>query len=304
MKWRKIFLPTCFLLCLSIQCLAQDASQWRNYTDSGKEIWFQAPASVLVDRDSDLKAVTLHSFFDGVKVSVRKQKIGEEPLKYVKDLDLPFGLKGSKVQNYKSDAIYVRREDEMVSSDLRVTLYAGSKKSYFVVTLTAAKDNAAMKRFLETIRFGGSRLYADPNVQDKPTSGEPAVFDTLPASPETETALIKKPTGPEPAGKFGNVREWLPLELDKLSGDVIVLRKPAPTYTDSARMRGVQGTIFVNVQFLANGEIGSITVDDRADRGLGKNVIKAVRDIKFIPAQANGKPIDATRTLFYRFSIY
>lgn len=292
------------LLLLPLLGLSQDADQWKNYIDSRNEIWFQAPASVLIDRDSELKALTLHAFFDGVKVSVKKQEVNDEPLKYVKGLDLPYGLQGAKVTNFKSDKIYVRREDEMVGSDLQVTLYAGSKKSYFVVSLTAAPDNAAMKRFLETIRFGGSRLYTDPNIQDKPVNGDPVVFETIPTSPEVDAALTAKPSGPEPAGKFGKLRERLPLGLDKLSADVIVLRKPRPGYTDDARMRGVQGAIFVNVEFLANGTIGNIVVDDRADRGLGKNVMIAARKLKFIPAKANGKAIDATRTLFYRFSIY
>jgi len=304
MKLRRILSVLLAISALSLAAFGQISAQWKNYVDSAGEIWFQAPASVLIDRDIDLNAMTLHTFFDGVKLSITKQEIKDEPLKYVKDLRLPFGLKGAKVQNYKSDAIYVRREQEVVGSNLLVTLYVGSKKSYFVVKLAASTDNSAMKRFLETVRFGGSRLSPNPNVQDKAISGESTVFDTLPTSPETQAALSKKPTGSEPAGKFGNVRNWLPLEFDKLSGDVIILRKPRPSYTDDARMRGIQGTIFVNVEFLANGDIGNITVDDRADRGLGKNVMTAVRKIHFIPAQANGKPIDATRTLFYQFAIY
>lgn len=304
MKPHQVISTLLFVGVFSLAAFAQDTVQWKNYVDSASEIWFQAPTSILIDHDAELKQLTLHTFFEGVRVSVRKQEVNGEPLKYVKGLNLPFGEKAAQVRNYKSDTIYVRREDELIGSDALVTLYIGSKQSYFVVNLAASKDNAAMKRFVETMRLGGSRLFSDPNIQDRTVNGEPVVFDRLPTSREIESALAKKSNGPEPAGNFGKLEKYVPLELDKLSGDVIILRKPRPGYTDDARMRGIQGTIFVNVQFLANGEIGNITVSDRADRGLGTNVIIAVRKIKFIPAQANGKAIDVTRTLQYKFSIY
>jgi len=60
----------------------------------------------------------------------------------------------------------------------------------------------------------------------------------------------------------------------------------------------------VNIEFLATGEIGTITVDKRANRGLARNVINAARKIKFIPAKANGRSVDVTRTLGYIFLIY
>jgi TonB family protein len=278
--------------------------QWRNYVDSADELWFQAADPVLIDHDSEWKAITLYAFFEGVALSVRKREVEGEPMKYVKGLKLPWGERGSKVINFKSEAMYVRREDEMIGSDLQVTLHAGSKASYFVVSLTADPMNAAMKRFLETIRFGGTRLYSQSSAAEMPVSGEPVTFDTLAVSREIEAELKKITARTEPPGKFGKVRQPLPLELNSLSRDVIILRKPRPGYTDDARRRGIQGTILVNVQFLANGDISDITVDDRADRGLGKNVMIAVRKIKFLPAQANGKAIDANRTLRYGFSIY
>src|ERR1035437_2608740 len=154
------------------------------------------------------------------------------------------------------------------------------------------------------MRFGGSYLEPNASIQDKTVTSDPIIFDALPISPETEAALTKKPTGAEPVGVFGKVRSFVSGQLDMLSGDVIVLRKPRPEYTDDARMRRIQGRIFVNVQFLANGTIGNITVDDRADKGLGKKVIVPVRKIKFIPAKVDGKAIDTVRTLYYTFKIY
>jgi|ERR1035437_9942716 hypothetical protein len=146
MKRRRIISVLLLVNLFGFAAYGQGA-EWRNYVDSSGELWFQAPASILIDRDSELKAVTLHTFFEGVKASVRKQEIKDEPIKYVKGLSLPFGLPGSNVRNYKFTDFYVRREDEMYGSDLHVTIYAGSKKSYFVITLIGSNDNPTMKLF-------------------------------------------------------------------------------------------------------------------------------------------------------------
>lgn len=278
--------------------------RWKNYADSSNGIWFQAPSTALIDRDNELNAVTLYTFVDGVKISVKKQTISGDPQNFVKGLTLPWGLTKSTIQNYKLHTAYVRREDQVLGSDIIVTLYAGTKRSYFVITLTASANRTEMKRFLGTVRFDGSRLYADSGIQDKSVNDDVEVFDTLSASPEVKAALAKKPSGSKPAAKFERLTGLLPFQLDKLSSDVIVLRKPKPSYTDDARQKGIQGTIFVNIQFLANGDIGTITVDDRADRGLAKNVIEVARKIKFIPANAADKNVDVERTIYYSFSIY
>jgi len=82
------------------------------------------------------------------------------------------------------------------------------------------------------------------------------------------------------------------------------LRKPKPSYTDNARQNNKQVTVYAKVDFLKDGQIGSITVDPRLDRGLAANVARVVRQIKFIPAEVNGKAVNVTRVLEYRFSIY
>lgn len=293
------------LLAISVLSLAafSQNSQWRNFVDSKKDVWFQAPDSILIDRDDSNDSVTLYSFFDGISVSVRKESPSKRDfVEYVKRLQLPFGERGSRVQNFNSPLIYVRREEELIGEDRTVTLYVGSKNAYFVIRATASKTNAAIDDFVKTIRFQGSRLISDPNVKDRPAALDLVTFDTLAKSVEADTALARKDG--KSTGTFAEIKEHLPLELDKLSRNIIILRKPRPSYTDQARMNNVQGTILANVQFLASGEIGSITVNSTADRSLAKNVISVIRQIKFIPAQADGKPVDVVRTLVYKFSIY
>lgn len=301
----RIFLSV--LLFIFVFCavsLAQDTVQWRSYVDSGNEVWFQAPESILINRNSDTNSVTLHAFVNGVSISVSKQSLKQNPLRYVRRLKLPFGERGTTTQDYKLAKFLIRQEIEPRGNDVRVTLYAGSDKSYFRISLIGAKGNPQISRFVETIRFGGSRLRPDSNAQDMKAENESIIFDELPISPEIETALAKKRPSPESDTKVEVIRQYSPLKLDKLSRELIIVQMPRPPYTDAARRRQVQGTIPVNVEFLANGDIGTIIVDDRLDAGLAKNVIEAVRKIKFVPAQADGNPVDVVRTMLYRFSIY
>ncbi len=295
-----LLLGTCFYFSYG-----QAVTEWRNYVDSGGDVWFQAPASAFVsqNRESDPGVVALYTFFDGVKLTVTQMDVKGDGLKYVKQFKLPWE-KGGTVQNLKSENFYVRRVDELVGPDVFVKLYVGSKKQYFLFDLAASKDNPALQRFLNTVRFGGARLYPGPAVHDIDVNLAPVAFDKLPTSPEVEAALKKKPASPEPVAKFQTIKQKLPLDLDKLSRDVTVVLKPRPGYTDNARMNGIQGTIYANVQYLASGEIGNIIVDDRLDRGLANMVVEAVRKIKFIPAEIDGKPVDVTQTLHYSFSIY
>lgn len=282
---------------------AQGQSRAVTYVDSANEIRFSAPTAVLIDRKADTEEVTAHFFFNGVSLSVTKRKINGEPYKYVKNHRLPFGIGKTKTSVQKSDSVYVRQENISAGSDVFVTLYIGTKKSYFEIKLSSSEDNASLNRFIDSIHYSGSQSVPDANGKASATTPEPIVFDTLATSPEVETSLALSSNG-IPTGTFARIRYWLPLETEKLSRDLIVLRKPLPSYTDAARMRGAQGTIFANVQFRANGAIGNVTVDDTIGRDLAKNVLTAIHQIKFIPAQANGKPIDVTRTLYYRFELY
>ncbi len=83
-----------------------------------------------------------------------------------------------------------------------------------------------------------------------------------------------------------------------------ILAKPRPGYTDEARQSSVQGTVVLQVTFLANGGIGAVTPVKTLPHGMTENTVAAVRRISFLPARVNGKPVDTVRQVEYRFSIY
>jgi TonB family protein len=94
-------------------------------------------------------------------------------------------------------------------------------------------------------------------------------------------------------------------------GALQILKKPQASYTDEARQNNVQGTIVLQVVFLANGKIGDVTfVEEKSNGkkmkryGLVAQAVKAAKKIKFNPATKDGVPINVTKNLSYTFTIY
>ena len=58
------------------------------------------------------------------------------------------------------------------------------------------------------------------------------------------------------------------------------------------------------ITFLADGTIGSIVVSKPLDTDLDRQAFNAAKQIKFLPAGINGKPVDSSRYISYGFEIY
>ncbi|CAN5194729.1 hypothetical protein BH20ACI2_BH20ACI2_13220 [soil metagenome] len=88
------------------------------------------------------------------------------------------------------------------------------------------------------------------------------------------------------------------------NGSLRILHKPRPQYTDEARANGTEGTVRLRVQFLSNGQIGSVQPLSDLGDGLTEQAIAAARSLRFEPAKRSGTPVSVTRQVEYTFSIY
>lgn len=89
-----------------------------------------------------------------------------------------------------------------------------------------------------------------------------------------------------------------------ISGALTITSKPRPTYTDAARNNDTQGSVRLKITFLANGQIGGITVVNGLPDGLTEQAIAAAKQIKFEPKKVNGVPVSVVRVVEYSFTIY
>ena len=80
--------------------------------------------------------------------------------------------------------------------------------------------------------------------------------------------------------------------------------KPEPTYTESARLNAVTGTVVLKCVFARNGSVTNIRIASGLPHGLTEKAIDAARKIKFIPAIKDGKYVSMWMQLEYNFNLY
>jgi TonB family protein len=91
---------------------------------------------------------------------------------------------------------------------------------------------------------------------------------------------------------------------DKLENGVRILSKPEPQYTEEARQKLIQGTVVLSALFGANGEVSGIQVVRPLSYGLTESAIEAAKQIKFVPAEINGKRTSVRMNVEYEFRMF
>lgn len=83
-----------------------------------------------------------------------------------------------------------------------------------------------------------------------------------------------------------------------------ILEKPVPKLTEEQREENicVQGQVILKVEFLANSEIGNVTIIKTLPYGLAENAVEAAKKIKFQPETKNGIATSVFKLVQYTFS--
>jgi len=85
---------------------------------------------------------------------------------------------------------------------------------------------------------------------------------------------------------------------------VILGTKPEPSYTEAARQNQITGTVVLKAVFSSKGRVVNIRVLSGLPLGLTERAINAARQIRFIPAQKDGKRASNWIQLEYNFNLY
>jgi len=83
-----------------------------------------------------------------------------------------------------------------------------------------------------------------------------------------------------------------------------VLSRPEPLYTEEARRNQITGTVTLRLVLNANGTVTNITAISRLPDGLTEKAIAAARQIRFTPAEKDGRKVSQYATIQYNFNIY
>ncbi|HXI26472.1 MAG TPA: energy transducer TonB [Pyrinomonadaceae bacterium] len=142
------------------------------------------------------------------------------------------------------------------------------KHLYVIGLMTLEENNPAVNRFITGIRMR--------NSGDQVT----------PIAPGAETTS-------------SNV--WSAKDVTRKA---VVVWKSEPWYTDAARAHRVVGTVVVQAVFGENGYVTDITVVRGLKDGLDESAIDAARNIRFFPAEKDGKRVGQRTLLEFNFDLY
>ncbi len=78
---------------------------------------------------------------------------------------------------------------------------------------------------------------------------------------------------------------------------------PAANFPETARKKGTDGTVLINVTLAENGQPTNIKLDQGLSDGISEAVLAAAQKIKFKPAEKDGKPVSITIQVEYKFVV-
>ncbi len=89
-----------------------------------------------------------------------------------------------------------------------------------------------------------------------------------------------------------------------VSSKARILEKPEPQYTEPARKNQITGTVVIRAVFSSTGQVTNIVAVSKLPDGLTEKAIAAARQIRFVPATKDGRPVSMYMQLEYNFNLY
>jgi TonB family protein len=82
-----------------------------------------------------------------------------------------------------------------------------------------------------------------------------------------------------------------------------IVFKPTPEYTDEARSARIEGTVSLELEFTAAGDVRVLRVVRGLGHGLDEAAERSALRIRFKPAQSDGRPVDSRATVHITFRL-
>jgi TonB family protein len=115
------------------------------------------------------------------------------------------------------------------------------------------------------------------------------------AQGEVQTVGFERATAPVPSSEAPVTKA-----ADR---PVEIVFKPTPEYTDEARSARIEGTVSLELEFTATGEVRVLRVVRGLGHGLDEAAQRAALRIRFKPAQSDGRPVDSRATVHITFRL-
>jgi hypothetical protein len=294
---------------LSLAAPAQETEKWTKTASPKGDFIAQLPPDFLVDNEDDAYRVYAFHNEATMRILIDEASDAKSRLKMLRQVS---GAREARVTQFDiggfSGKMYTYEREKSIS----VSIYLASSKAFITVSAWAKEEsNAELKNFLYSIRANNQALFKNPPLINQDAE-EPISVAALRTSPivlsmlkikDAEKTPVKYALE-DPKKKKDDEEEGDDDNADKYSRPLITLRKPRASYTDTARGNNVQGIVRLKIVFRSDARIGGITVLQKLDGSLTAEAVNAVRKIKFVPAEIDGKAVDVARVVVYTFTLY
>jgi TonB family protein len=278
---------------------AKTSDAWVRFESKSKDFSIELPTDYLVDNNGG--TVTLYCFGVGYAVSVSMDT--DKSMKTVmKEYAARPPRANPNARFFESgDFIGLENLQADVKNNTRsyVLDFASSHGDYRLRAMADDGRAAVVDRIFRSIKLEDKR-YLNTAAVDPPEQRVVSVAD-IKTSDAISTALNQPAAANLKLVESTNLPDAGAVVDLTYSRPVLILRQPRAQYTDSARQRQVSGTVQLYITFQADGTIGSIVLSKSLDKDLDRQAFNAAKQIKFLPAEIGGKPVDVSRYTSYNF---
>ena len=325
-KFQHLFVLIILLFIVSsgfAQSKSNDGTEWTRIKDDKSEFSILFPSNFLVDNEIEKSYILapVHASLPEVIDSFEKPRITGNRDSVRMSLSV-FQLR--QVSNAKNHLWYFVGRDTTKDKyqDFQIGDFVGRKTTFdtektlamsvaiaiknkvFLINASAKnEDEKIYEKFVMSLMLNGKALFKS-QTSDSSDTMQSVLISSLQTSPEILEVLNRKQEKSEIKIVKGTLSQQNENTDERnFSRPLVILRKPDFEFIDVASRNNYSGLVKLKINFLANGKIGDIVVVSDAGKGITELAIKAARKIKFLPAEIDGKKVDAIRAVEYAFNV-
>ena len=153
--------------------------------------------------------------------------------------------------------------------------FSTKHRVYVIGVATRDKSNPAVNYFLSSLRIGSSDSVLSRNGD----------------------LIVKNPAPDINSASAGQV-----IATKELTRKAILVMKREPYITREARIKKVYGSVFLRLLLSSSGFVTEVKVIKGVGAGLDESAVEAAKQVKFIPAEKDGRAVSAYHLLEYGFN--
>ena len=277
--------------------------KWIRITTKNKGLSLAFPADSLVNNEKT-KTVTnqIFGYKNGVAMSLKVW--GKQFNKSTLKRSITIGVKNR--QDFKVGRYIISQTTTVPGAENYTQSYViVSKNEYYTIAVTAkSADDQTVALFLKSMKLEGKPLFKQTSedftertisVEKMKTSTE--IFDAL----NRKTSKMKrKITYDIQIGGSEEIND-----SRNFSRPAIIVLQPRAKLSNIFKKGYTALDVSIRLELLASGQVGDITVVKADSEKLAKTCcVNVVKDVKFVPAQIDGKNVDSTYIIKFNYRVF